>query len=338
MLRRGAFLMMLSTLLACGVSRDKYDAALAEANTHRVERDRLRAELQTKEAELVSQKGALDHAEAQRRQDAATQAELDELRKQKAAVEARAKLFDEFTKKFRKMLDAGKLDIQVRRGQVVLVLANDVLFDAGRTEIKPEGKAALSDLADALKTVTGRHFLVSGHTDNFPIANKTFPSNWELSAERGVVVVRYLTSLGVNPATLTAAGHAEFDPVHNNLAEEGRAKNRRIEITLQPNIEELVALPELRPRTPSADGERPDVKPDGKSDGKSDGKPDTAMKPEGAAGAGAKRPEGGKPKDKAADRAADKKKDEAGKKKKGKRDNDEANKASDKKKKGKKER
>src|SRR6185369_7342950 len=105
---------------------------------------------------------------------------------QKAAAEARLKLFEDFLAKFKKMIEAGKLDITVRRGQIVLALGTDILFDTGKTEIKPEGKAALSEVADVLKGVAGRRFQVSGHTDNVPIGKTTkeFASNWELSTGR----------------------------------------------------------------------------------------------------------------------------------------------------------
>jgi len=95
--------------------------------------------------------------------------------------------------------------------------------------------------------VQGRRFVVEGHTDNLPIQTKEFPSNWELSTARAVVVVKLLVAERVRPAVLSAAGYAEFDPVGNNTGAGGRAKNRRIEIILLPNIEELIKIPDLKP-------------------------------------------------------------------------------------------
>ncbi|HEY6461029.1 MAG TPA: flagellar motor protein MotB [Polyangiaceae bacterium] len=173
-------------------------------------------------------------------------AQLEALRKQKAAADARAALFNEFVAKFRKMIDAGKVSIHVRRGRIVLSLHNDVLFDEGKTDLKPAGKQALAEIGQALRTVAGRSFQVAGHTDNLPIKSKEFPSNWELSTERAVVVVKFLAAQGVNSGVLSAAGYGEFDPVAPNSDAPGRSKNRRIEISLVPNIEELISLPELK--------------------------------------------------------------------------------------------
>lgn len=153
------------------------------------------------------------------------------------------------------MIDAGKLDITVRRGQIVLALGTDILFDTGKTEIKDDGRAALSEVAEALKTVSGRRFQVAGHTDTLPIKTKDFPSNWELSTARAVAVVKLLSEKGVRSDVLSAAGYAEFDPANSNANEKGRTKNRRIEIVIVPNIEELIKMPEIRRE--SSDGKEP---------------------------------------------------------------------------------
>ena len=89
----------------------------------------------------------------------------------------------------------------------------------------------------------GRHFQVAGDTDNVPIQTARFPSNWELSTARAVEVVRFLVARGMHADMLSAAGFGEFDPVLSNDTAEGRTTNRRIEIVLQPNVDELVAVP-----------------------------------------------------------------------------------------------
>ena len=95
----------------------------------------------------------------------------------------------------------------------------------------------------SFRTIGDRKFQVAGDTDNVPIHNERFASNWELSTARAVEVVRFLIAQGVRPELLSAAGYGEFDPVAPNEDAGGRAKNRRIEITLQPNIDELVYVP-----------------------------------------------------------------------------------------------
>jgi chemotaxis protein MotB len=173
-------------------------------------------------------------------------ARLDELRKAQAAAEDRAQLFQQFVQKFKKMIDAGQLKVATRAGRLVIQLSNDVLFDSGQTALKPTGKDALTQVAKVLATIRGRAFQVAGHTDNVPIQTARFPSNWELSTARAVEVVRLLLSQGVPAQALSAAGYGEFDPIASNDSPDGKAKNRRIEITLQPNLDELVAAPQLK--------------------------------------------------------------------------------------------
>jgi chemotaxis protein MotB len=168
---------------------------------------------------------------------------LDELRRAQAAAEARAALFQEVALKLKRMIDAGELAVVLRSGRMVLVLPTDVLFDSGKTKIKPRGREALTEVGAVLATLPGRRFQVAGHTDDQPIRYSAFPSNWELSAARGVEVTRFLIESGMRGDSLSAAGYGEFDPVASNDSAEGKAQNRRIEITLQPHIDELVAVP-----------------------------------------------------------------------------------------------
>lgn len=245
----GAFLLCASLLVACGVPQGKYDAAVKDAHDAQAAADDCKKsqtsqgdQLAAKDAQIADLTKQLTDAQAGH----VDKDQLEELEKARAAAEARVKLYQEFVSKFKKMIDAGHLKIGVRRGRIVLLLHNDVLFDVGKTEIKPKGKDALGEIAAALRTMNGRRFQVSGHTDIVPIKTKEYPSNWELSMERALNVVKFLQEKGVPPLMLSAAGYAEFDPVASNNTAEGQAHNRRIEITLQPNIEELVNLPELK--------------------------------------------------------------------------------------------
>jgi chemotaxis protein MotB len=237
---------------AC-VPEGKYDAAIKDASDAKSALADQQKKLDTQAAQLTQCQGDLAACTGKpppppdRSADLAAQ--LEELRKQKAAADARAALFNEFVAKFRKMIDAGRVSIHVRHGRIVLSLKNDVLFDEGKTDLKPAGKQALTEIAQALRTVSSRSFQVAGHTDNLPIRSKEFPSNWELSTARAVVVVKFLSQAGVNPAALSAAGYGEFDPVAANTDAPNRTKNRRIEISLVPNIEELISLPELKGET-----------------------------------------------------------------------------------------
>ncbi len=185
---------------------------------------------------LTSEKGALAGALGD------AKSRLDELRKQKEVSDALAETFKSLVQKLRAMIDSGQLKVVIREGRMLIALPNDVLFDSGKTDLKPEAKASLAKVAEVLSGIADRHFLVAGHTDNVPIHTAKFASNWELSTERAVEVTKLLISQGMHPEVLAAAGYGEFDPVAANDTTEHRALNRRIEIVLQPNLAELPSL------------------------------------------------------------------------------------------------
>jgi chemotaxis protein MotB len=172
-------------------------------------------------------------------------AQLEDLAKQKAAAEARAATYKSLTDRLRSMIDSGKLSVRIRKGRMLISLPNDVLFDSGSAVLKRAGQDAIAQVAQALAGFSDRQFLVAGHTDDKPIRSTRFPSNWELSTERAVVVTRFLISKGMKPDSLGAVGYGEFDPVASNDSEEHRKQNRRIEIQLQPNLSELPSMADL---------------------------------------------------------------------------------------------
>jgi chemotaxis protein MotB len=253
-----AIVLAAALLAGACVPQARYDAAVKDATDAKAALAEQQKKLDAEAAQLAqtqSDLAACNGKPVPQDRSAELSAQLEELRKQKAAAEARAALFNAFVAKFKKMIDAGRVTIHVRRGRIVLSLHNDVLFDEGKTDLKPAGTQALTEIAQALKTVSARSFQVAGHTDNLPIKSKEFPSNWELSTERAVVVVKFLSSQGVNPTVLSAAGYGEFDPVAPNSDAGNRTRNRRIEISLVPNIEELISLPELKSEAGAAKAE-----------------------------------------------------------------------------------
>jgi chemotaxis protein MotB len=188
---------------------------------------------------LVKERAQLSQAMAD------TAARLEELRKQKAAADARAATYRDLVAKLHSMIDSGQLKVITRGGRMIIALPNDILFDSGRTDVKADGKAALAKVAQVLASVPDRGFLVAGHTDNVPIRTEQFPSNWELSTRRAVEVVHFLVAQGLSPKIVAAAGYGEFDPIAANDSSEHRAQNRRIEIVLQPNISDLPPLDDV---------------------------------------------------------------------------------------------
>ncbi len=179
----------------------------------------------------------------------ALEAQLEAARRREEAQRARLASFRHMLQQFHDMIASGQLRVRIVRGKMVVELPEGVLFDSGRAEIKDEGKATLQRVAQVLSQIPNREFLVAGHTDNVPIHSHRFPSNWELSAARGVVVARFLADNGMSANSIGAAGYADTQPVATNDTPEGRAQNRRIEIVLMPNLDELPDLSSLENET-----------------------------------------------------------------------------------------
>ena len=119
-----------------------------------------------------------------------------------------------------------------RRGLVVRVLTDKLLFDSGQATLQPEGEPLLGEVAQLLNVDKSHPITVEGHTDNVPIATAQFPSNWELSTARATTVVRFLIAHGVSAGRLGAVGYADLHPIATNATVAGRALNRRVEIVL----------------------------------------------------------------------------------------------------------
>jgi chemotaxis protein MotB len=119
-----------------------------------------------------------------------------------------------------------------KRGLVIDILTDNLLFDSGAAQIKPAGIELLAHLAPLLRHQSSHAVHVEGHTDNIPIKGSVYPSNWELSTARASAVVRALIAMQMRPGRLTATGRAYLDPTMTNRTPLGRARNRRVEIVL----------------------------------------------------------------------------------------------------------
>ncbi len=126
------------------------------------------------------------------------------------------------------------IDISVRykdRG-VVLEIKDEILFESGKAVLKPEARVILKQISALLQKMPNS-ISVEGHTDNRPIHNARFPSNWELSTARSLAVVRYMSeNLGLNPGRFAAVGYGEYRPVVSNDSPENMARNRRVMIVI----------------------------------------------------------------------------------------------------------
>jgi chemotaxis protein MotB len=120
----------------------------------------------------------------------------------------------------------------VRRGLVIRLLTDKVLFASGSADLEPASTGLLTTLARLLVLEVRHPIVVEGHTDTRPIASPQFPTNWELSTSRATQVVRFLIRQRVAPSRLQAAGLAAERPIASNLNDAGRSRNRRVEIVL----------------------------------------------------------------------------------------------------------
>jgi chemotaxis protein MotB len=135
-----------------------------------------------------------------------------------------------------------ELSVTVKDGKLYVSLQEKLLFQSGSAIVDPKGKQALKSLASVLNATPDINVMIEGHTDTVPIRGK-FEDNWALSAARATSIVRILTNdYNVDPHRVIESGRGEFYPVADNRTTEGRAKNRRTEIILSPNLNELFKL------------------------------------------------------------------------------------------------
>ena len=133
-------------------------------------------------------------------------------------------------------LNESRVEIsQLKNQMTVIKLPSEVLFSTGSARIKPAGQKVLSIIAESLNAYPDRAVSVEGHTDNLPIRNARYESNWELSAARGLAAVNYFQqNAQVDPERLQVVGYGQYHPVSSNETAAGRKRNRRIEIKILP--------------------------------------------------------------------------------------------------------
>ncbi|MFW5924570.1 MAG: OmpA family protein [Myxococcota bacterium] len=243
--RRFLLGLSVAALLLAGCGKE-----LEEENKRlQAELSQLQQEHQAAESRLAELRQQNEELEDRLEQMGLSQEQLEEqleaMREREAAQRERLASFRKMLGQFRKLIEAGKLKVKIVRGKMIVELPEGVLFDSGKAELKDEGEDTLGQVADVLAEIPDREYLVAGHTDNVPIRSPRYPSNWELSAIRGVNVAKFLAENGLDDDRIAAAGYADTEPVASNDDEEGRAENRRIEIVLMPNVEELPDLSEL---------------------------------------------------------------------------------------------
>ena len=140
---------------------------------------------------------------------------------------------------------ANQVAVEMKDGKLYITMRNKLLFPSGSANVQSSGMTALKTLSKVLKQNPNIDIVIEGHTDNVPInpKDKKFTDNWDLSTARAISVTRILTKkYNIAPERIIAAGRSMYYPVAPNTTVEGRAKNRRIEFILTPNLEDLYKL------------------------------------------------------------------------------------------------
>ncbi len=251
-------------VFGCGYSQPEWDQKVRETEELREKLDGEKSARAKAEADYAD---ALEEIEALRSQLAERTSNLDslgaDLDAQKQALEeyeGRLQHLDEIRQKFENLrekltkLTRLGLKVEVRDNRMVILLPGDVLFDSGKDRLRKEGEDIILQVASVIledKELRARQFQVAGHTDDRAMKSSFFTDNWGLSAMRARSVLVLLTTPvkegggGLDPEKWSAAGYGHTAPVAENTSEAGRAKNRRVELVVQPNIEEMIDLRSL---------------------------------------------------------------------------------------------
>ncbi len=221
----------------------QYTQAMQQRDALQGQLSHLADAVQQHEQTLVSQREALQRATVAA--DAAQQqlqAQADQEAKRTAGLQA---LQQHVTQELATAITQKVVTLQPAPDRLTLRVRSETLFRPGTVALRPESRDILEQIAAVLHTVPDYLCRVDGHTDNAPMtgaARERFPSNWEFSAVRAVTLGRFFQERHIPAERLVASGHAFHRPLAPNTTPEGRAQNRRIEISLVP-----LPVPEDRP-------------------------------------------------------------------------------------------
>lgn len=250
--------------LGCGPSKADYQAQIDKYN-------QLAAKNQATEDELAKEKARAEKLQAELeamgfKLDAEGEEKgkllkaLEEYKSRADALERIKKRFEKLRKKLEELTKLG-LKISIRKNRMVISLPGDVLFASGRDDLQAKGKEILGKVATVIRDdaeLAKRTYQVAGHTDNEKITSAAalsqFKDNWGLSLMRARTVLLYLIAPnadpknpggGLDPSLWSASGYGETDPVASNAGKFGKERNRRVELIMMPNVEEMLDLKSL---------------------------------------------------------------------------------------------
>jgi chemotaxis protein MotB len=253
-----------SSSLGCGYSEEEMQAKVREIESlknqlsaEQAQNKKARGEIEEAVAKIEQLKAQLKAAgvdisnlNANLEQQARA---LEDYRRRAEQLEAIKKRFELLREKLQALTKLG-LNVTVRNNRMVIQLPGDVLFDSGRETLKKDGQDILNKVAEVVRNDAGlasRSFQVAGHTDDAPLSGGRFKDNWGLSVMRAREVLAFLITPtdkgggGLNPTRWSASGYGDVDPVKPNDTPENKQANRRCELVVVPNVEEMLDLKSL---------------------------------------------------------------------------------------------
>lgn len=213
---------------------------LGKASTK--EKEKLSLALADKEATLNQKQAELQKLSDQLADREKRVKDLESLmaKKDAALADLKKKITDALTG-----FNSDELKVTQKDGKVYVSLSDKLLFKTGSFAVDEKGKSAIVKVAEVLNKLTDVTIVVEGHTDNkqYTIAKGEVKNNWDLSSMRAAAVTNIIVNEGkLAPTRVVAEGHSEFYPVESNETAEGRAKNRRIELVLSPDLKEIFKI------------------------------------------------------------------------------------------------
>ena len=219
---------------------ESYQALSAQSSKKLAEQSKKNQELLTqleeKERKLEAESLRLENLQLELNHRSA---QIEELQNLINAKEAQMQQLKDAISKALTSFEGKGLTVEQKNGKIYVSMENKLLFNSGSWAVGTQGKKAVEQLASVLSQNKDINVLIEGHTDNVPYTGTTIIDNWDLSVKRATAIVRILENKGVRQTQITAAGRSEYVPVGTNETKEGKAKNRRIEIILAPNLDEI---------------------------------------------------------------------------------------------------
>lgn len=203
--------------------------------------DKYKDEMSVKEKMLAMQQDSLAKSRAE---IALKEQRINEMKSILAQKDAEVKALKDKVSNALKGFEGSGLNVQEKNGKVYVSMDDKLLFASGSWTINDQGMKAIQNLAKVLENEPEISVLIEGHTDNVPYRGSgQVKDNWDLSVMRATSVVKALLQSGnIEPTRLSASGRSEYLPLDENNTPEARAKNRRTEIILTPNLDQLFQL------------------------------------------------------------------------------------------------